>query len=134
MPTFSQNTSEDFTSWKLFKEVSGMQIFSKEIGCHDNQNGIHEKFIVFQFVNTSSETISVTWQKELWYNEKCTTCDRIPNSENTFNLVLATGESSEGSCDKTSPAGLKIFSNFLYTVKGSLLTKFEFKNLEVTFK
>ncbi len=131
---FSQNNSEEFSSWKLYKEISGLQIFSKEIGCHDNQNGIHEQYIVFQFVNSTSETISVSWQKELWYNEKCTTCDKPSNTENTFQLVLAPGETYEGNCDKSSSPGLKIFSHFLNTVKGSKLTKFEFKNMEVTFK
>ena len=133
-PVFSQNNSEDFTSWKLYKEVSGLQIFSKEIGCHDNQNGIHEKYIVFQFVNTAEQTMNVSWQKELWYNEKCTTCDKISTTENSFSLNLVPGESIEGSCDNLSSSGLKIFSHFLNTVKGSKLSKYEFKKMKITFK
>ena len=129
-----QNSTEDFTSWKLYKEISGLQIFSKEIGCHDVQNGIHEQYVVFQFINTTSETMSVIWQKELWYDDKCISCDKPSNSENTFRIELAPGESKEGNCDNTSSSGLKIFNHFINTSKGSKLTKFEFKNMEVSFK
>ena len=130
----AQNSSEDISSWKIYKEISGMQIFSKEIGCHDNNNGIHEQYFVFQFINSTSETISVSWQKELWYDNKCITCDKPANTENTFHLILAPEESVEGSCDNSSSAGLRIFTNFINSSKGTKLTKFEFKNFEILFK
>lgn len=131
--TFAQN-SENQTEWKLYKEVTGLQIYTNDLNCHDNQNGIHNQFICFQFINNSNETMTVSWQHELWYNDKCTTCGRPANNENTYKIILAPGESIEGNCDKTSSSGLKIFSNFINTAKGSKLSKFEFKNLEVTFK
>jgi hypothetical protein len=129
----SQNIN-NVTNWKLYKEITGLQIYTQEIACHDDQNGIHQQFIVFQFINTTSYTMNVSWQKELWYNDICQTCGKPSNNENTFNITLAPGESLEGNCDKTSHSGLKIFSNFLNTVRGSKLTKFEFKNLVVSFK
>ena len=129
----AQNTN-DVDSWKLYKEISGLQVFSKEINCNDNQNGIHQKFIIFQFVNSTSEKMTINWQKETWYDGKCTTCGKPASTENTYILTLAPGESTEASCDNTSMGGLKIFSNFLNTVKGSHLTQFEFKNLSVSFE
>jgi hypothetical protein len=131
--TFSQDVTNS-GSWKLYKEITGLQIFSKELSCNDDQNGIHQQFIIFQFVNSTSEQMNISWQKETWYDEKCTTCDKPANNENTYHLTLEPGESIEATCDKNSPSGLKIFSNFLNTVKGSHLTKFEIKNLSITFK
>jgi hypothetical protein len=130
---FSQNT-DNSSSWKLYKEITGLQIFSKDLSCNDNQNGIHEQYIVFQFMNTTSEAMMVSWQKELWYDDKCTTCNKPANNENTFSVTINPGESIEGSCSNTSIAGLKIFSGFINTVRGSHLTKFEFKNMTVSFK
>lgn len=126
--------ADNSSSWKLYKEITGLQIYSKDMNCHDDQNGIHEQYIFFQFINATSETMIVSWQKELWYNEKCTTCEKPANSENTFSVTIAPGESIEGSCNNTSSAGLKIFSGFINTVRGSKLTKFEFKNMTVSFK
>ncbi|MBI5540989.1 MAG: hypothetical protein HY951_13070 [Bacteroidia bacterium] len=120
--------------WKLYKEISGLQIYSSDLSCNDNQNGIHNQFICFQFINTSSETMNISWQFELWYNDKCITCDKPANSENSYILTVKPGESIEGNCDKKSIAGLKIFTGIINSAKGSKLSKFEFKNLEVTFK
>lgn len=131
---FSQRTTEDLSQWKLYKEVSGLQIFSKDIGCHDIQNGIHEQYIVFQFINSTSETMSVKWQHELWYNDKCITCDKAATIENTFQFELEPEQAVEGNCDKTGSAGLKIFTHFIGSSKGSSLNNFEFKNLEISFK
>lgn len=129
----AQNETDE-NSWKLYKEISGLQIFSKELSCHDDQNGIHQQFIILQFVNSTSEPMNISWQKETWYDGKCTTCGKQASPENTYSLKLAPGESIEASCDKNSPAGLKIFSNFLNTVKGSYLTQFELKNISVSFE
>jgi hypothetical protein len=129
----AQMVTENLSEWKLYSEQSGLQIFMKEIGCHDNQNGLHEKYQVFQFTNTTQQVMEVTWQKELWYNNVCTTCNKPANAENTYNLELAPEESQQGSCDMAHNKGLKIFCTFIGSSKAGVLSKFEFKNLAVTF-
>ena len=99
LTTFAQRTSEDLSDWKLYKEISGLQIYSKEIGCHDNHNGIHEKYIVFQFINSTSEEMEITWEQELWYDGKCFTCNRPSSDENLYKVNIAPSESVEGNCD-----------------------------------
>ena len=131
---FGQNSQEELTTWKFYKEVSGLQIFSQEIGCHDTHNGIHEQYIAFQFVNSTIETIEVSWQQELWYNDICITCNKPATSENSYHLIINPGESIEGNCEMNSNPGLKIFTHFIGTSKGSKLTKYEFKNMDVLFK
>lgn len=130
---FSQSIDTQ-QEWKLYKEVSGLQIYSADLPCNDNQNGIHNQFICFQFLNTSNETMNISWQHELWYNDKCITCDKPANNENSYIITLLPGESVEGSCDKKSNAGLKIFTGIINSSKGGKLSKFELKNLEVKFK
>lgn len=130
---FSQSLTTQ-PEWKLYKEVSGLQIYSADLPCNDNQNGIHNQFICFQFINTSNETMKISWQFELWYNDKCITCDKPANNENSYMITLLPGESIEGNCEKKSDAGLKIFTGFINSSKGNKLSKFDFKNLDVTFK
>lgn len=130
----AQTTSEDISAWKAEKEISGLQIYTKEIGCHDTHNGIHEQYIVYQFINSTNETMEISWQNEFWYDGKCYTCDKPASPENTYKVILAPGETTEGSCDKTSISGLKVFEHFMYTSKGNKLTKQELKNLNISFK
>ena len=131
--SFAQ-VSENKQEWTIYKEVNGLQIYSKDLNCNDDQNGIHNQFVCFQFINTTSETMSISWQFELWYNNNCITCGKPANNETSYKINLAPDEMVEGDCSNSSSSGLKIFSSFINTARGSKLSKFEYKNLEVTFK
>lgn len=119
--------------FKLHSEISGLQIFSQDMECNDTHNGIYEHYMVFMFVNSTGESMNISWQKETWYNNICTTCGKTQVPENTFNITLQPGESIQGKCDASSNSGLKVFKEFTNSTKGRTLTKFEFKNLVINF-
>lgn len=125
---FAQN------EYKRVLDEQGIQVFAKELECHDNQNGIHQLFYALQWVNNSNESIVVSWNVDYWMNGVCVTCDKPKTIENTYVLHLSPGESVEGSCDKNSPKGTKIYIQELYNKKSSVLSKFEIVNLKVNIQ
>lgn len=118
---------------KLIKDEQGIQIFAREIECHDNQNGIHQAFYSLQFVNTTNESIHLTWNIDYWMNGVCVTCNSPKTAENTYSLYLEPGETYEGSCEKHSLRGTKIYIRELYNPQSSVLSKFEIVNLQINF-
>ncbi|MCX7862746.1 MAG: hypothetical protein N2449_07100 [Bacteroidales bacterium] len=119
--------------YKLIYNDQGIQIFAKEIECHDNQNGIHQAFYALQFVNTTSENITISWNIDYWMNGACVTCSKPKNAENTYTLQLSPGQSYEGNCERNSIRGTKIYIRELYNSKSAALSKFELVNVTVNF-
>lgn len=127
--TFAESFSQN--EYKLILNEQGVQIFAKEIECNDNHNGIHQAFYALQFVNNTNENIVVTWNIDYWMNGVCVTCNKPKTSENTYLLHLSPGQSVEGSCDKNSVKGTKVYIKELYNAKSSVLSKFEIVNFNV---
>jgi len=119
--------------FKIIKEEQGIQIFAREMECHDNENGIHQLFYQLQLVNTTNMQATVSWNTDNWLNGACVTCDKPKTAENTYTIELAPSESIEGNCDKTSPKGLMVYIKQLQNNRSSILSKFEIVNFKVEF-
>ncbi len=119
------------TDYKLILNEQGIQVFAKEVECHDNQNGIHQLFYALQWINTTDEVAIVSFNIDYWMNGACVTCNKPKTAENTYTLHLMPGETIEGTCDKNSPKGTKIYLRQLYNTKSPSLSKFEIVNLTV---
>lgn len=122
----SQETNADKVKWILYKEQNGVQIHYKYVECNDIHNGIFKEMLYFQFVNTVNASMNVSFDEELWYNDKCISCKTI-SSEYHKEFVLEPGGVSEPDCE--TGHNLKIFSKFLNNTKASQLSKFELINL-----
>lgn len=119
--------------YKLIKEEQGIQIFAREMECHDDTNGIHQLFYQLQFINTTNLHANIKWNIDTWMNGACITCGKPKTSENTYKIELPPNESIEGTCNKYEPQGLKVYIKQLQNTKTSVLTKFEIINLKVEF-
>jgi len=112
------NSSE----WQLYQENTGVQIYYKSVECNDEQNGIHQQYIVLKFVNTTYINLKLAWNTHLWIDGKCRTC-KDTFGEYDFELYLKGGESIEGNCNSSKE--LAFFSKFLNYTDKSELTNFE---------
>jgi len=119
--------------YKIIKEEQGIQIFAREMECHDDINGIHQLFYQLQLVNTTNFHAIISWSIDKWLNGACVTCDKPKTSENTYTIELAPSESIEGNCNKTSPRGLMVYIKQLQNNRSSVLSKFEIVNFKVEF-
>jgi hypothetical protein len=125
---FSQNTN-----YKLVKEEQGIQIFAREMECHDNLNGIHQLFYQLQFINTTNLQATITWNIDTWMNGACVTCNKPKTDENTYTIELPPSGSIEGNCDKNTLKGLKVYIKQIQNNKSAVLSKFEIVNFKVEF-
>ncbi len=121
----AQTKSKD---WTLHKESGGIQIFYKYTDCNIPSEGFYREMVLLKFVNTTQTPLKIKWQREAWYNGKCSSCGL---DEYKFELELPAGETIAGECDIRTPSKLKIFSKFLDLKSNTSLDKFNIAVLEV---
>ncbi len=124
----AQETNADKVKWQLYSELNGVQIFYKNVECNDVHNGIYSEYVYFQIVNTTDIPMEVSWDEEIWRDNKCMSCGKNP-AEFHKELTLDSGDIIEPTC-KTKRE-LKIFSKFLNNISASELTKFKLNNLTI---
>ena len=95
--------------------------------CHDNPNGIHQEKVLLSFLNKTNQTITVTFDRNLWYNDVAL---NTSGNEKKFTVVLAPNQQITGQCS-TRDKALSIFSKHL-DFKGRQLTKFALDNVLIT--
>jgi len=113
----------------IYFENNQIRITQQIEECHDEANGTHRQYIFLQFENLTDKSIAVSFKKELWYNEQCTTCEKN-SAEHLMNISLASKETKVGNCEKRETA-YSVFSKMLDKTTNSALTKFELKNIQV---
>lgn len=123
--SFSSNGDKE---WTLHKEVNGIQIYYKYIDCNIPSEGYYREQVLLKFVNTTQTPLKIRWQKEAWYEGKCTSCGK---DEYKFELEIPAGETVVGDCDIYSPSKLKIFSKFLDLKSEVHLEKFNIAVIDV---
>ncbi|MBC8147362.1 MAG: hypothetical protein H8E98_05200 [Bacteroidetes bacterium] len=129
--TLKSQNNEKTEDWQQYKELNGVLIYYKYQEYHSEIEGLHQEFLLLKIVNTTNTKHKVMWDIELWYDDKCTTCDKNFYDENHREFILDEGDSFEGSFKKDSNWNLKIFSKFLNYENIPELTKFELTNLIV---
>ncbi len=121
----AQNSKE----WLLHKEANGVQIYYKYTDCNIPSEGVYKEMVILKFVNTTQVPLKIKWQREAWYEGKCTSCG---SDEYKFELEIPAGETIVGECDIYAPSKLKIFSKFLDLKSNVYLEKFNLDILEVS--
>jgi len=124
----AQETNADKIKWQLYSELNGVQIFYKYVECNDVHNGIYSEYVYIRIINTTNVAMNISWDEEIWYDNKCFSCGKNP-AEFHKEFTIDAGDIMEPSC-KTKRS-LKIFSKFLNNTKASELTKFKLNNLTI---
>ena len=127
----SAQSHEASTEWELYSEINGIHIFSKQIECNDEANGIFQEVVILKFVNTTNKNFTIEWDYELWYDNKCWTCDAKSSKENHKAITLNAQKMIVGDCGSDNKS-LWIFKRYTNHNDTSVLTKFELKNLITT--
>jgi len=95
--------------------------------CHQPAKGTHIEYIYLRFKNSNTTSVKVQFTKELWYDNKCLTCNST-SSEYFYQIMLAPGQTKQGVCG-TKDKSLYIYSKML-DFKNSELSKFTLKNIK----
>jgi hypothetical protein len=116
-------------AWQNYYSSNEIRINYRSVECHDVANGVHKKVVLLQFMNLTARNLSVSFDKQLWYNNgKCTGC--TPTPEQHFTVNLSPKQSLEGSCEDKSTKSLYIVESML-NIEGTALTKFELVSLRI---
>ena len=116
---------EKSNEWKVFKEADDVKIEYKYSDCHID-NAFHQEWVLLRVSNLSSKAVSVTYNMDLYYNDKCTTCNQ---DEYKYTFSLQPNEVKEGICAFETPPQFKVFVKFLDLKNRSVLTDFKLSNL-----
>jgi uncharacterized protein YcfL len=116
------------SEWKMKAEQENVLIKAKTVSCNDVANGTHKEVVLIQIENKAATPIEVSFKKETWYNNICTTCNKN-SAEHKVTVQLGANEIMESSCNSNKQ--LNIFSKML-DMKKSELTKFELKDITIT--
>ena len=88
--------------------------------------------MLFRSTNKTSQKLSLSWHKILYYAGTCRTCD-FP-IEYHYDLSVEPNQIVEGDCDPQSGYDLKLFSKFIDSSysQGDQLTAFKLADFSVT--
>ena len=119
----------------LLKAEQAKEVFNNEqlsitysnSDCHDNPNGIHQEKVLLTFQNKTQQTITVSFDRNLWYDNVAL---NTSGNEKRFTVVLAPNQQITGEC-ATKDKAFSIFSKHL-DFKGRSLTKFALENVSIS--
>ena len=122
--SFSQQQKND---WKLYKEINGVKINYKYQECHDVHNGLHQELVLFQFVNTTKNNLSIEFDFRTVYSKNKKTITNT--SEQHKEIILKKLVVVESSCNENREYA--IFSKFLNYTDKSELRDFDLVNIKI---
>jgi len=115
--------------WKLYKEIQGIQIYSKMSSCMLEHTTNSNQYLIFKYINTTKKNLRLTGRIDPYFNNLCRSCNLDSPNEYEFSISLKPGESQEGNCSDE----LKAFKLFYSSSDNRVapLSKFEYSNLTV---
>jgi hypothetical protein len=136
---YKPSKEELATGWELFAEKDGLAIYHKtfDVNIKRNRSGYYSKLtrvslLVFKLENNSTETMNVSWDFDLWFNNVCQSCDHM--GKGSFyhrNVTLKPGETRYLDPRKEGTDGNN--NNAIYMDDhGVKLTKFDIRNLQIS--
>lgn len=120
----------DNGTWKTEYSDSRVRIESSLITFDNSKEGIKHERIVFRYTNLSTQNLTVSFDRTLYYNGVCYGCE---HPDKRFSVTLAPGETkaySDVNRDKT----YFIFSRDLNQTITKTLDRFQLLNIETQVK
>jgi len=97
--------------------------------CINSAKGTAKQYLFIEIINSSTSNMIVSFDKEMWYDGVCQTCESSSN-EYKVEVTVPANSKIAGDCDSTDK-NLRIFSKMLNLNKVRKLTKYELKNINI---
>ncbi len=125
---FSVFAQNETLAYNYFSD-QGVEINVTEESCNDIKYGIEKQLLIIELKNNNSYPVKVSFHKDSWYDNKCTSCN---SNSNEFNVeeILLPNSSIKGNCFQEKKY-LTIFKKMLNLEKVKQLSKYEFKKITV---
>ena len=125
---FTPNSTAN--DWTLYKEVQGVQIFTKISNCKLEHTKNSNKYVIFKYVNSTKKNLRISGRVDAYYNGVCRSCNLNSPNEYEFSIDLQKGETQKGNCSDELKA-FKLYYGHADTETHDL-SKFELSNISVT--
>jgi len=123
--SFSQN------EWRLYKSVSGVNIYTKNSDCYfKDGNNMNQTVVLFKLENTTGNKITIQWDLRVWYNGVEAVNNTTPG-ERHVSFSIDANSSLEADCS-LKKKNLYLYKKYLDFEKSKTLTKFVLENLRVS--
>jgi uncharacterized protein YcfL len=119
------------SEWQLLANNEFVAISYKYEECNLPSQGSHDEFVYLQLKNKTTNALTIEWNTEYWYNEKCYGCE-ANNNENHFTIQLMPNTILEGVCAENVNPALKILSKMLNIETKTVLTDFSLRDIKIT--
>lgn len=117
------------SDWKIEYIDNDIKIESSKLIVDDKKNGIKQERIIFKYTNLTSQKLTLTFSRTVYYNGKCYGCD---NQDTRFTITLDSLETKSYD-DLTKDKLYFIFSKDLNNTIKKTLDSFQFLKIEKTF-
>jgi hypothetical protein len=114
--------------WQKLISNDFVEISYRYQHCDLPAEGMNNEYVLLRIENKVSSELTVEWDIEYWYNDKCIGCSEN-SSENHIIINLLPGETLEGDCTKFRDRSLTILSKMLHIKSSSVLTDFKLNSL-----
>jgi len=121
-------TNASDPNWTGIFDNDQITIEVSENRCINSKQGTDNIYLFLKVTNKTAEKINVSFLKEVWYNEKCFSCDHP--AEYTSTITLEPNGVMEGNCENLN-SPLKIFKSMPSGFSKNVLTNYELKNIVV---
>ncbi len=108
---------------------NGVEVYLNFRDCISPERGTAKQYLFIEINNNSAVDIKISFNKEIWYDSVCQTCNSS-SLEYKINLEVPANGKIKGDCDSKSKS-LKIFSKMLNLEGVRQLTKYELKNISI---
>ena len=125
----SLNGFSQTTNWELYKNVDGVNIYTKLVEC-DEPSIPGQKAYILKVENTTTQDLQIEWDASYWFND-VQVMSGVAEGENHFVLNVKNMNSIEGEC-ATPRGALYFFVDFTVFDSETKLTNFELENIKVT--
>lgn len=122
---FGQSSVKDAPYYSE-KDVS---IYLSFKDCINSAKGTAKQYLFIEITNDSSTDVVVSFDKEIWYNNVCQSCESSSN-EYKVEVTVPANSKIAGDCNSTDK-NLRIFSKMLNLDKVRKLSKYELKNINI---
>ena len=119
------------STWQKAFENHKVLFETQYFNCEIPKDGLYAEYVLVKLSNKTTETVTVNWYTDTYYNNYCTNCDH--NARDTKrSYTLKPNETITGSCEPGLNIGLKIFSKWLRMDNPKTLSHFEISDITIS--
>lgn len=119
----------DEAKYQVLYETDSLTISSITKICEVRGRDQSFKFLFFK--NKTSSPLSFSFERHIYRNGECSTCNNLNKSEFTFQMTLEGDEELKGTCENIEDESLHVFDKFIKRVPGmtnTSVTDIKFEN------